>query len=130
MNKRSIIEAWAAKCQVADRAGPSYKLIMEGALLTAMQRAIPEPPNPGKGVSQVTIHWDYIDAPVCVDYEPETHTIGSVYANGIDIGLLVSTLPRGEQMAIADACSAELDEIAADESHCAAMDRAEERAAA
>lgn len=131
MNKREIVEAWAKKCRIAQDAGPrGQALILEGALLTAMQRAIPEPPNLGRGISQVTIHWDYIDSEVCVDYDPETHCIGSVYANGVDIGILVSHLPRGSQMAIADACSQALDEIAADERHQQQMDDAEARAAA
>ena len=140
---KQIAEAWAKLCRKlstsADLIGlkkpQAYRdgwhiRLLEQELQYAMQRAIPEIPKEEPGVALVNVEWDYLDAVVTVAYDPETHCIGSVYANGIDIGLLVSQLPRASQMAIADLCAVELDACAADESHCAAMDRAEERSAA
>lgn len=131
MNKREITEAWARKCRIAQEAGPrGQALILEGALLTAMQRAIPPLPKPDSGYRWVTVEWSYLDGQeISVEYHPEDG-FERVLANGVDISDLLIDRSTTIATRLADQTHEAYAAMLADERHCEQMDDAEARAAA
>lgn len=132
MNNRQVIEAWAAKCHLAQKEGPrGQALVLECALLTAMQSAIPDLPPAAKGCTWVAVEWSALGGQeVMAEYCPEDGEVNRVFINGADISELLGDVRADCTMSLDDQAHEAYMQKMADERHCDSMDRAEARAAA
>ena len=130
MTREEIIAAWARKCRLADQS-KSYRLLMEGALLQAMQRAIPELPPVAKGCTWVAVEWSALGGQeVMAEYCPEDSEVNRVFINGADISELLSDVRADCTMSLDSQAHEAYMQKMADERHCEQMDDAEARTAA